>query len=182
MLRERFSRVSITRTRKMQSKLFKFAVSIAAVAIIALPISADAQVRSSSKKAPVKKVAAKKTVKKAPAKKPNTKVVLSAAEIKAREIQAIANKPMTGTWYLLSGDQKVKSTRITFTPDGAFMFVGSNFKSRGIYSFSDTEITLTWLTVDDQPVKAGTMKKSFPLSRETHTLQIDKFTYAKDGN
>lgn len=120
------------------------------------------QKRTASKKKSVKKPA-----KKAPAKAP------------PKAVDPL-NRPVVGTWYLLDSEGKfVKMTKIAFTKYGEFTFTGSAWKSAGTYRFRDMAIQLSWTSIDGQPVKPGTMKKSVPVFEGGKLLQLDRFQYGK---
>lgn len=123
------------------------------------------------KKKAVSKTQAKKSTpkKKAPAK---TKTSVKKPIVKADPL----NKPMVGTWFTLDAEGKfAKANKFVFTPAGEFNYYGPGWKSGGTFTLRDGNINLSWLQIDGQPVKPGTVKKTIPLA--DRKFQIERFVY-----
>lgn len=113
----------------------------------------------SKKKKPVKK----KTTKKTPVKKVTAKV-------------DPLNAPMVGTWFTLDSEGKfAKANKFVFTKTGEFNYFGPGWKSGGTFNLRQGIVTLSWLQIDGQPVKPGTIKKQIPMADKK--FQIERFTY-----
>jgi biotin carboxyl carrier protein len=130
------------------------------------PVVKNSAAKSTKKKAPVKKR------KKSPVKKKTTTV--KKPVVKADPL----NTPMVGTWYTLDSDGKfAKANKFVFTATGEFNYVGPGWKSGGTFNLREGIVTLSWLQIDGQPVKPGTIKKQIPMAEKR--FQIERFAYGK---
>lgn len=145
---------------------FAWTLAPAATAVVQKKTSAKTQSKT-TKKAP------KKTVKKkAPVKK---KVTVAKKPIPKPDP---LNAPMVGTWFTMDSEGKfAKANKFVFSPAGEFNYIGPGWKSGGTFTLRDGIVTLSWLQIDGQPVKPGTIKKQIPMA--DHAFQIERFTYGK---
>ena len=90
-----------------------------------------------------------------------------------------AKSEFVGVWRLQADGKWDGMTVFKIMPDGSFFFMGSTWKSNGVFKADPKQIELTWTAIDGTKVKPGTMKKSLNLTEE-HTLVIDSHIYAKD--
>jgi hypothetical protein len=128
---------------------------------------------STAKKA--KKPAKKKSTKKKSTKKTTKKAVPAKAPV--GKVDPL-NAAMVGTWYTLDADGKfAKANKFVFTKTGEFNYIGPGWKSGGTFNLRDGVVTLSWLQIDGQPVKPGTVKKQIPLAEKK--FQIERFAYGK---
>src|SRR6478672_10593616 len=77
-----------------------------------------------------------------------------------------STESVSGTWQVVVNGKATPGTKLTFTPQGAFKFVGSGYSSCGTYKVEGDTIQLNWTNVDGQPVTPGTMKKTLVLTPE----------------
>ncbi len=126
------------------------------------PMNADAQSRSVVKKSIRKKKKRKPVLKKVIV--PVKKVVASVA-------------PVVGTWFTIDTEGKfARANKFLFTKFGEFTYIGPGFKSSGSMSFKEGVMNLTWLSIDGQPVKPGTIKRAISVTSQK-IFKIDRFTY-----
>jgi len=162
----------------MQASRWLVLVLVTSFAWTLAPAADAAQKAKSAPKSQVKKSApkksvAKKTVKKAPVKKAPVKVVK-----KPLPKTDPLNLPMVGTWYTLDATgQFAKANKFVFTNAGEFNYIGPGWKSGGTFTLREGVVTLSWLQIDGNPVKPGTVKKQIPLGEKA--FQIERFTYGK---
>lgn len=133
------------------------------------PVVKKAQTK---KVAPKKKSTKKKTTKKSTKKK--APVVVKKPVTKPNPL----NAPMVGTWYTMDSEGKfAKANKFVFTAAGEFNYIGPGWKSGGTFNLKDGVVTLSWLQIDGQPVKPGTIKKQIPMAEKK--FQIERFVYGK---
>ncbi|MEQ1822457.1 MAG: hypothetical protein ABL949_08100 [Fimbriimonadaceae bacterium] len=142
--------------------------SLFAIAVVGLffvgaltPVTAEAQKKRTSKKSSSKR---------------KKKPVVKKTVVVAKKVDASVT-PIVGTWFTIDAEGKfAKANKFVFTKYGEFSYIGPGFKSSGKVTFAASVMNLTWLSIDGQPVKAGTIKKAIPVLPEK-TFKIDRFTY-----
>ncbi|MEQ1935447.1 MAG: hypothetical protein ABL962_16430 [Fimbriimonadaceae bacterium] len=127
------------------------------------PVGVDAQVKPAVKRTAKKKKKSKK--------KPVVKKVVPPVK-KVDPTTA----PVVGTWFTIDSEGKfAKANKFVFTKFGDFAYTGPGFKSAGTFNLKAGVINLTWLSIDGQPVKPGTIKKAIPVAEKV--FKIERFTY-----
>lgn len=89
-----------------------------------------------------------------------------------------STESVSGTWQVIVNGKASAGTKLIFTPQGAFKFVGSGYTSCGTYKVEGDAIQLNWSTVDGQPVTPGSMKKTLQLAPDK-TFTIGRFVYSR---
>ena len=85
---------------------------------------------------------------------------------------------MPGTWVVYQNGKANPNMKLVFTPRGEFKFVGANYSSSGNYVVNGNTVRLLWTKVDNQKVKAGSMKKDLSITPD-QTFTIDQYTYGR---
>ncbi|HXH59735.1 MAG TPA: hypothetical protein VNI20_00090 [Fimbriimonadaceae bacterium] len=101
--------------------------------------------------------------------------VLIAVSAIAAAFATFPKEHVIGTWLLNGTDV---NTKWVFYKDQKFLFKGTMSTSRGTWSTDGNKISLTWTEIDGKPVKANTVKGSYPLL-EDGSWQVDQYNYKK---
>lgn len=162
-------------------KAIKWILTTLIVTAMTLGMATDARSAPQVKKPAVKATQTKKTSskKKSTKKKSTKKSTKSTKTVKKPIVKPDPlNAPMVGTWYTMDAEGKfAKANKFVFTPTGEFNYIGPGWKSGGTFTLREGVVTLSWLQIDGQPVKPGTIKKQIPMAEKK--FQIERFVYGK---